>query len=353
MKPQAFLTLQFTIISFLISALVCTLYGQPLEYSAKFIDQPILIDGRLDEPAWKDQVSSSLFVDIEGDAKPLPRFDTRVKILWDEDYLYIGATLEEPKVQASFLEKNSYIFHDDNNFEVFVDPNGDHCNYYELELNAFNTIWELSLPVPYRNSGKPNDPDNMPGLKTAVAVYGTINDDSDIDSVWTVELAFLFEDFEKYDAVNTPPRPGDYWRINFSRVEWRYNFTENKYVKVPGLREDNWVWSPQGEINMHAPEHWGILHFQINDQDASTPSATEWQVRKVLMSTYQRLHDHYGNHNSYPMNLPLDMVSDAPFELLYQKQNEGYTLGTHIDLEGQEYLFQVNQSSCLTKSKKQ
>ena len=25
--------------------------------------------------------------------------------------------------------------------------------------------------------------------------------------------------------------------------------------------EDNWVWSPQGRVDMHQPEHWGYLQF--------------------------------------------------------------------------------------------
>jgi hypothetical protein len=32
-------------------------------------------------------------------------------------------------------------------------------------------------------------------------------------------------------------------------------------VKAPHLAEDNWVWSPQGLINMHVPERWGWVEF--------------------------------------------------------------------------------------------
>src|SRR5437762_10018554 len=47
---------------------------------------------------------------------------------------------------------------------------------------------------------------------------------------------------------------GDQWRVNFSRVEWRHEVLDGKYRKIPNLREDNWVWSPQGVIDMHRPE---------------------------------------------------------------------------------------------------
>jgi len=37
---------------------------------------------------------------------------------------------------------------------------------------------------------------------------------------------------------------------------------DGRYRKLPGLKEDNWVWSPQHVINMHVPEQWGLVRFQ-------------------------------------------------------------------------------------------
>jgi hypothetical protein len=37
---------------------------------------------------------------------------------------------------------------------VFIDPNGDNHEYYELEINALNTTWDLLLPKPYKDDGK-------------------------------------------------------------------------------------------------------------------------------------------------------------------------------------------------------
>src|SRR5260370_33531940 len=57
---------------------------------------PITIDGKLDEAAWQAVPWTDDFVDIEGDRKPKAGFRTLVKMLWDEDNLYIPAGLEEP-----------------------------------------------------------------------------------------------------------------------------------------------------------------------------------------------------------------------------------------------------------------
>ena len=51
----------------------------------------------------------------------LIRFETKMKMLWDDEALYVGAWLEEPQVVATLTEKNSVIFHD-NDFEVFINP---------------------------------------------------------------------------------------------------------------------------------------------------------------------------------------------------------------------------------------
>ena len=57
------------------------------------------------------------------------------------------------------------------------------------------------------------------------------------------------------------PATGDTWRVNFSRVEWQIRHDGRRYEKVRNTPEDNWVWSPQGLINMHVPEHWGYVKF--------------------------------------------------------------------------------------------
>ena len=49
--------------------------------------------------------------------------------------------------------------------------------------------------------------------------------------------------------------------MNFSRVEWRFDPVDGKLVKRPGVREDNWVWSPMGVVDMHLPERWGYVEF--------------------------------------------------------------------------------------------
>src|SRR5262249_15000970 len=83
----------------------------------------------------------------------------------DDEFFYVGAELEEPHVWATLTQHDAVIFHD-NDFEVFIDPNGDNHEYYEFEINAFNTGWDLLLPRPYKDGGKAVNSWEIPGLKT-------------------------------------------------------------------------------------------------------------------------------------------------------------------------------------------
>ena len=102
------------------------------------------VDGRLGESAWAAAAWSDQFVDIEGDAAPPPRFRTRAKMLWDDEYFYVAAEMEEPDVWGTLTDRDAVIFHD-NDFEAFIDSDGDTHAYYELEVNALGTPWDLML----------------------------------------------------------------------------------------------------------------------------------------------------------------------------------------------------------------
>lgn len=227
---------------------------------------PLQIDGRLNEAAWAVAPWSEDFVDIEGEHLAVPRRRTRVKMLWDDEHLYIGAELEEPHVWATLTQRDAVIYND-NDFEVFIDPDGDTFNYYEVEINALGTVWDLFLSEPYRDGGKAMTEWDIEGLRSAVSVRGTMNDPADQDEGWVVELALPWSALAQHAPENRRPRGGERWRINFSRVQWRLDVREGAYTKTldtntgKPLPEQNWVWSPQGAVNMHMPEMWGVVEF--------------------------------------------------------------------------------------------
>jgi len=263
-----------------------SLLPAPKGYVCQRAQTPIQVDGRLDDEAWKAAPWTDAFVDIEGSSRPRPRFRTTAKMVWNDEYFYVAALLEEPHVWGTLTAHDSTIFND-NDFELFIDPNGDNHEYYEIEINALNTEWDLFLKKPYRDHGPAVNEWEIPGLKTAVHVEGTLNDPRDTDRSWSVELAIPWKALGEFAHRPVPPKDGDQWRINFSRVEWRHEISDGKYRKVSNTSEDNWVWTPQGAIDMHRPERWGYVQFSTaaRGQAAYRPNPSG-VLRDRLMQIY-------------------------------------------------------------------
>ena len=230
------------------------------------MNPPPAIDGTVDA-AWDRAEWSEDFTDIEGPNHTTPRQRTRVKMGWDATNLYILADLDEPDLWATLRTHDEIVFHD-NDFEVFVDPDGDTREYYEIEVNALGTIFDLYLPLPYRAEGKADHGWTATGMKCAIALDGTLNDSTDLDRGWRVEMALPWTMFTPMAAPGgthqhcaRPPIAGDEWRINFSRVQWLLEKQGSGYSKVPGRAEDNWVWTAQWIVDMHLPQWWGFVKF--------------------------------------------------------------------------------------------
>lgn len=261
---------------------------QPVpHYTAYHVSKPVTIDGKLEEECWKKAPRSPRFVDILTGAPAL--HDTRVAVLWDETNLYVGFWLEEPNVQATFTNHNSPIY-ENNDAEVFIAGKD---SYYEFEINALNTVYEAffmwadtydkdgfaaepafarsnPLVKPFNGVGYTNHPRGLrlgswawtlPGLRTAVYLDGTLNNDKDKDRGWTVELAFPWQGMNwlaKADRRALPPRPGDVWRMDFSRF--------NQYKAPPPARDSGgWFWNPHGIWDSHIPECFPAIHFSTTD----------------------------------------------------------------------------------------
>jgi hypothetical protein len=304
-------------------------FPHPKGYVCYRAPSPIVIDGDLKDAAWDVAPWTDAFVDIEGDKKPKPRFRTRVKMLWDDEALYIAAELEEPHVWATLKDHDSVIFHD-NDFEVFLDPDGDNHLYGELELNALNTTWDLLLTKPYKDGGHAINAWEITGLKTAVKIDGTLNDSRDKDKGWTLEIKWPWKGLKELvnqKLIPMPPKDGDQWRINFSRVEWDIEIVDGKYRKLEKRPEYNWVWSPQGVIDMHRPERWGYLQFSTaKPGEAKFKPDADWDIRDTLHRAYYAQKHHILKHGKYATDLK-DLGVKLPAERLrIDSTRHGYEL---------------------------
>src|SRR5215831_127726 len=244
--------------------------------------------------------------------------------------LTTDAKLEEPHVWATLTNHDSVIFNDPD-FEVFIDPRGETQPYYEFEMNALNTTWDLRLNKPYMDEGRADDSWEISDAKTAVQVRGTINNSSDKDQGWTIELAFPWRSLTRDARHPGPPKEGEQWRINFSRVEWQITATNGAYRKVPRSPEDNWVWSPQGVVDMHRPEMWGIVQFTSRATDEQVPvtGIPGKAARDLALKVYYAERDFWNARKRWTtnldeLNLETNNVPSAADQPLIEATADGY-----------------------------
>lgn len=337
---------------------------EPLHYVCYRTDAPITIDGQLADKPWDRAKWTSAFVDIEGDPKPRPDQQTRVKMLWDDEYLYIAAELEETHIWATLENHDDIIFHD-NDFEVFLDPDNDAKNYFEYEVNAKGTVFDLFLPHPYRHSPFAVHTWDLKNVKQGIYIDGTLNNGADVDKKWTVELAIPFASL-RLALEDGKPDVNRAWRVNFSRVQWDTRWENGKYVKLTdkegrNLPEHNWVWSPVGRISMHMPERYGYLKFSnhIVGQATEEYSIPEKEkLKNALWAVYYRQDAFYLQHQRYSSSLA-ELGGDI--KLLYDPSKfdlhvTGVDTTFEAALKGKDngiHMYITSEGSIIDKSRQQ
>lgn len=280
-------------IAFLLLAFSVDMAGQPNyksqqrckdedipRYTAKQVYERPVIDGKLDDAAWQKAPRSRSFVDLVSGEQT--RLKTEAAVVWDDQNLYVGYWIEEPDVTATLTRRDAPIYKD-NDVELFI-AGAD--GYYEFEINSFGTIYEVLFfwldafetkgyhlrpefkrdakgvrlfnGVGYRHPrGKRIGFWNwdMPGLQSAVHVDGTINDSTDKDKGWTVEIAIPWSSLKilaEGDGRALPPKDGDVWRMDFSRFNTKKHSANDS---------GGWAWSSHGVWDSHVPECFTYIEF--------------------------------------------------------------------------------------------
>lgn len=266
------------------------LESEVAHYTSKQILEQIDVNGDLAKPVWQKAKRSPRFVDMVTGKPGI--YNTEAAILWNQEFLYIGFWIEEPFVSATQKERDSIVFLE-NDIEVFID--GRDC-YYELEINALNTIYEVFFiwRDAYQRGGKFDLPDfdvfnkkamtfggdydragetfwwgrhprglrwaflnwDLDGLKTAVKVNGKINDNSTADKGWEVEIAIPWKSLTWLaNGRSLPPKEGDIWRIFLGRFQ-KLDTSGIEIQPHPAM-----VLSKHGVYDTHIPECFPFIHF--------------------------------------------------------------------------------------------
>ena len=283
----------FVSIVLFFTVILSAVYGQPNyksqerckekdipHYTAQKISGTLTIDGKLDEVFWKNASRSNSFKDIISGADA--HLQTHAAVLWDDRNLYVGYWVEEPDVTATLTQRDAPIYKD-NDVELFI---AGQDGYYEFEINSFGTIYEVLFfwMDAYEKKGYHNLPEfdrnakgakvfngvgykhprgrrigfwkwDMPGLRSAVHIDGSINNNGDKDRGWTVEIAIPWSSLKvlaEADGRALPPLKGDTWRMDFSRFNTKKGSTNDS---------GGWAWSSHGVWDSHVPECFTYIEF--------------------------------------------------------------------------------------------
>ena len=248
----------------------------PGPYLCLKADQAIVVDGKLDEPIWRK--AKPIYFKGLADGKE-PTYESEARVIWDDQYLYAAMMFKDPHVWATvdlkpigpfeiwtvdqqIRTRGDYeIMLWDGFAKFFFDPDADGKNYVEFHVNPLNALFDG-----YTTCGNDALNHSLPGVMVhcewtcegilhAVHVDGTLNDFSDKDKGWSVELAIPWQALKTFTKGNCPPKAGDIWKAHLGRV----------FRNGPAGKREYWTWPVIGLLNCHIPSKWETIRFVESD----------------------------------------------------------------------------------------
>jgi hypothetical protein len=211
-------------------------------YEVRRASGPIVIDGKLDDKAW--QAAPPIEFVFPWDFQTGAKQKTTAKLLWDDQYLYVGYECEDSDIVALHTERDDPTYQDDA-VEIFINAKPSQTlTYFGLEMNARAVLYDyVSSDAKYFFKRF-----NMQGVKLATRIEGTLNVRGDQDKGWSLEVAIPWMNFEE---MASRPAPGTIWTANLNRWDG----------VEPTRRLSMWSDPLEKTPNPHVPARFGQLVF--------------------------------------------------------------------------------------------
>ncbi len=215
------------------------------------ISSELLIDGELSEPEWRSAPLLGPFVAVRsGLFDPKHPLGGSARLLWSDSFLYVAFEVRDPDLRGGFPDNavDPHLWERDT-VELMIDPlgDGDNRDYFELQISPQNLAFDSRFDDYNRPRGGPDGPFGHEAWssqrQSAVVLDGTLDDPSDVDRGYTVELRVPWASFTPQAAR---PQSGESWRMNLYAME------NNGGV----------AWSPiLGQGNFHKAARFGRVTF--------------------------------------------------------------------------------------------
>jgi hypothetical protein len=206
----------------------------PVAYGAAATSATLVIDGKLTEPVWAEAPALGFFVPI---THATPSTATRGRVRWDDKHLYVAFDAQDEDLKGTLTERDSSVYKDDVLEAFFYTSEGVKVNF---EINVLGTVFDS-------RSGDRQHWD-CEGLQVGIDLRGTLNDSTDKDEGWSMEVAIPFESF-----LSRIPAAGEEWRFHLARYDHSVFMAEGKELSSS---------APLEARNFHRISDWSILRFE-------------------------------------------------------------------------------------------
>jgi glucose/arabinose dehydrogenase len=189
-------------------------------FECRWAKGPIQIDGQADEEAWKHaQTIDHFYLPWLGPNARKARTATRAKLLWDREYLYFFAEMEDTDLYT--LKETKGETWENDSFGLFFKPAEQWPGYYEFQVNAAGKVLDLFLPRRGSGGARRYQGDTQFHVEAKVKLRGTLNHWQDKDTGWSVEGRIPWKDFFR---TGGRPAVDERWKFALCRSDCSVTF---------------------------------------------------------------------------------------------------------------------------------
>jgi glucose/arabinose dehydrogenase len=313
---------------------------EPAHFECRWATGPIEIDGKASDAAWQTaQVIDRFYLPwLKENARPA-KTATRARLLWDREFLYFFADLDDADLFAPLTEHDAKLWENDV-FELFFKPDEKATGYYEFQVNAAGAVLDMFIAERGKKQFDEMIGDGPFHWKTAVVRRGTL-ERGDADEGWSVEGRIPWT-----DLLRTGGRPveNEIWRFNLARYDYDQKWPEPELSTCAPL---------VSKMSFHQHEEYARLKFMPMTADPARPFGID-KLPPLTTSTVVGSPDPplpYRTVRAYPnlkLNFPINIDRVPGTEtllLIVQERSYGTTaivkLKDSTDIDKYEKLFDL------------
>lgn len=295
--------------------------GDEAPYQVPFAQQPPTVDGNGTEAVWNAApVIDNFHMPWLGKSGTQEKKTTRAKILWDREYIYFWAYMEDRDLQSTIRERDGMTWNDDV-FEIFLKPSKEHGGYYEFHVTPGNVQMDLFIPARAPQAYELYKDRDSFEFDSAVQLNGSLEQRDDQDVSWELEARIAWKDFV---PTGGRPEPNEVWTFALCRYDFDQQATAPTLTTTAPLRRRSFHdYEDFAEIEFSppvSPARDSVRDYQFDSRKPVTTSRVQGNPEPPLPFTTK---------NRFP-----DLRIDLPITVRCEPKAERVWLATQAEAYG-------------------